>query len=365
MRVRRQAMRLKHAAALGLAGICLLAGCGTAPRPETTEPVYFPAPPAAPRVQYLTQFSAAGDVLDRPGLLSRLLLGANLPDDALAKPYGLALDRGRLYVCDTKLNLVVVFDLAGKRFGYCGASGPEKLQKPVNICADPDGRKFIADAGRGEVVILDAQDAWAGAFGGEHLQRPVDVVWRQGRIYVCDAEACRVVVFDGATLTPLAFLGGPGETAGRFARPTNLAVDAAGNIYVSDTLNGRVQKISPQGEFLAAFGSPGDRPGEFARPKGIALDPEGHLLVVDAAFENVQLFDEAGQVLMFFGGPGQQPGRFTLPAQVIVDTQHLDLFAHLVAPDFAAECLVLVSSQYGPRKISVFALGQARPEPGP
>lgn len=345
--------------------LAALGGCGGARLPETEAPVFFPAAPAAPRVQYLTQFSTAADVMGRPGALSRLLLGANPPDDVLAKPYGLALDRGRLYVCDTKLDAVVVFDLAARRFGYCGTTGPQTLKKPVNICADPDGRKFIADAGRGEVVILDAQDTWAGAFGGRDLQRPVDVAWRQGRIYVCDAEACRVVVFDGATLAPVAFLGGPGEAAGQFARPTNLAVDPEGNIYVSDTLNGRIQKISPTGEFLAVFGSRGDRPGEFARPKGIALDPAGRLLAVDAAFENVQLFDASGRLLLFFGGPGTGPGQFTLPAQVVVDTAHLELFAPLVDPGFTAECLVLVSSQYGPRKISVFALGQARQDAAP
>ena len=342
-------------AALALLLSCL---CGCASAPSTVgEAVFFPAPPAVPRIQYLTHFTGADQVIPERGGLEKLVFGNDVPGDALAKPYGLALYDGKLYVCDTRLGAVVIFDLERQRFGYCGIGGPERLHKPVNICVDDEGRKYVADSERGEIVVFDRTDTWAGAFGAEDLERPVDAAVRDGRLYVCDAAACRIVVFDTETRRRVDAFGGKGDAPGRFARPTNLALDPDGNIYVADTLNGRVQKLAPDGSPLASIGHLGDRPGDFARPKGLAVDDQGRLFVVDAAFENVQLFDESGHVLMFFGGPGNDPGHLNLPAQVIIDSDHVDLFRDFIDPGFEARYLILVTSQYGPRKVGVYAIG--------
>lgn len=342
----------------------LLGGCATAPVPPPAAPVYYPEAPAEPRIQFLAHYTDAAQVAQESGKLSRFLFGQQEAPEALAKPYGLVLHDGKLYVCDTKLNALVIFDLQNERFGYTGIQGSERLRKPLNVCIDAQGRKLVADALRGEIVIFDRDDAWAGTFGAADLQRPVDVAATGDRIYVCDAASCSIVVFDARTLESVAVLGGKGDGPGRFARPTNLALDTGGNLYVSDTINGRVQKLAPDGTWLAEFGRRGDRPGTFARPKGVAVDPSGRLYVVDAAFENVQLFAPDGQVLMDLGGPGTGPGDLSLPAQVVVDTANIDLFADRAAPGFEIEYLVLVSSQYGPRKINVYAFGQAGGQAG-
>ncbi|MBU8870907.1 MAG: hypothetical protein KOO60_08625 [Gemmatimonadales bacterium] len=337
----------------------LLSGCTTAPGPSLKEAVFYPSPPTSPRLQYLTHYSGAEQVTIQPGTASRFLFGDSAPTEALSKPYGMALHGGKLYVCDTKLNSLVIFDIAQHRFGYTGLQGSERLRKPLNLCVDNQGNKFVADALRGEIVVFDENDAWTTVFGGNLLQRPVDVAWLDGKLYVCDADACTIVVFDATTHERVTVFGGKGDDPGQFARPTNLALDPEGNIYVSDTINGRIQKLGPDGNHVATFGSRGDRPGTFARPKGVAVDPEGQLYVVDAAFENVQIFAPAGRMLMDFGGPGADPGNLVLPAQVIIDTDHLSLFRELIEPGFKAEHLVLVSSQYGPRKISVYAYGRS------
>ncbi len=357
VRARDTSNRNSTLAALALLLACLC-GCASTPRSER-DAVFFPEPPAAPRVQYLTHFSSADQVIPDRGGLSKLVFGDETPGDAVAKPYGLALHDGKLYVCDTKLNAVVIFDLAQDRFGYCGVTGPERLHKPVNICVDDEGLKYVADAERGEIVVIDRTDTWAGTFGGADLERPVDVALHDGLLYVCDAAACRIVVFDTETRQRVNAFGGKGTAPGQFARPTNLAVDSDGSIYVSDTLNGRIQKLTPDGSPLSTIGRLGDRPGDFARPKGLAVDDQGRVFVVDAAFENVQAFDESGRVLMFFGGPGDGPGHLVLPAQVIVDHDHVDLFRDFIDPGFDARYLVLVTSQYGPRKVSVYAVGRA------
>lgn len=263
----RRWLLMMAAGSVGLAGLAGLAGCAGTPPAGRQEAVFFPPAPARPRLQYLTHFTRADQVVAHRGTLERFVLGDDVPADEIAKPYGLALHGGKLYVCDTKVGAVVVFDLVGRRFGYLGTEGPQRLRKPMNLCVGPDGRKYVADVDRGEIVVLGPQDEWVGTLGKQELTAPVDVAVGDGRLYVCDAQECRIVVLDPVTGRALASFGGKGQAPGQFARPTNLALDAQGNIYVSDTLNGRVQVLSPAGEFVREFGSPGTGRGISRGPR--------------------------------------------------------------------------------------------------
>jgi DNA-binding beta-propeller fold protein YncE len=106
-----------------------------------------------------------------------------------------------------------------------------------------------------------------------------------------------------------------------FNFPTHLWADAKGKLYVSDTLNYRVQ-VFANGEFLGAFGQQGDRPGYFAHSCGIATDSFGNIYVTDRQFENVQIFNPQGEILMAFGQEGTAPGQFWLPAGIFIDSRN-------------------------------------------
>jgi hypothetical protein len=106
-------------------------------------------------------------------------------------------------------------------------------------------------------------------------------------------------VFDADTLKFLRAVGGPAkeeadDSPATFAKPTNVAVDGDGNLYVADTLNSRIQMFDADGNFISMFGKAGDGPGFFARPKGIAVDADGHIWVADALQNRVQIFDREG-----------------------------------------------------------------------
>jgi sugar lactone lactonase YvrE len=350
-------MRRALSLATLIAGGLQLASCATAPGPEIGDRPFFPPPPEAPRLQYLTHFTSSREIAPERGRFASLVLGEAEAEDAVVKPYGLALHDGVLYVCDTQRNLVNLFDLRERRFGYLGFEGPGRLRKPINVRVDDAGTKYVADADRREIVVFGPDDAYRGAFGGEDLERPVDLAISADEIYVCDAGTAEIVVFERETHGLRRRFGGAGTEPGRFARPTNVTVDAAGDLYVSDTLNGRVQKLDPEGNPLRSYGELGTGFGQFARPKGVAVDPAGRLYVADAAFENVQIFDPEGRLLLFFGGAGTDAGRLNLPAQVVVDTEHVPLFTRYANPGFHLEYLVLVTSQYGPRKVNVFGFG--------
>ena len=76
--------------------------------------------------------------------------------------------------------------------------------------------------------------------------------------------------------------------------------------------------------------------------------------------DNSHLFkslDEEGRLLMFFGEPGGADNALELPADVALDYDHVDAFRAAVDPGFVVEYLVLVSNQYGDRKINVYGFG--------
>jgi sugar lactone lactonase YvrE len=134
-------------------------------------------------------------------------------------------------------------------------------------------------------------------------------------LYVSDIELDQVLVYDSDSFKLLRKIGTTGHnheltTPGDFAKPTGLAVDQDGNLYVADTLNNRIEVFDADGKFINTFGKAGDGPGYFARPKGVAVDSDDHIWVADGMQDRVQVFNKEAQLLIAFGGHGLLPGQF-------------------------------------------------------
>jgi hypothetical protein len=90
-------------------------------------------------------------------------------------------------------------------------------------------------------------------------------------------------------------LPGAGAQSDVFQRPTDVAWDSAGNIYVADGYgNARVAKFDKNGKFVKSWGSRGTEPGQFNTVRGIAVDAQGNVYVADAGNKRVQVFDGNG-----------------------------------------------------------------------
>src|SRR3989304_3327420 len=89
-----------------------------------------------------------------------------------------------------------------------------------------------------------------------------------------------------------------------FNVPGGLTADDAGNVYVVDTLNGRVVELSPDGAFVRQFGELGSTAGTLSRPKGVAVDGAGRVFVSDGLLSAVQVFGPNGAFLGGIGGGG-------------------------------------------------------------
>lgn len=91
-----------------------------------------------------------------------------------------------------------------------------------------------------------------------------------------------------------------GNNKGRFDFMGDVSFDSAGNIYILDTGNNRVQKFDPQGQFLSFLGGYGSDLGQLNSPQGIKVDIQGFVYVSDYNNKRIQKFDSSGNVVMTF-----------------------------------------------------------------
>ena len=97
------------------------------------------------------------------------------------------------------------------------------------------------------------------------------------------------------------FGGGSGTGDGQFANPDDLAVDRAGNIYIPDGSNHRVQVFNAEGLFLRKFGTHGVDAGELTNPNAVAVDADGNAYVADRSNARVMMFNSAGSFVKGWG----------------------------------------------------------------
>ncbi|HYX53292.1 MAG TPA: SMP-30/gluconolactonase/LRE family protein [Candidatus Limnocylindrales bacterium] len=292
----------------------------------------WPNPPAIARIKWLDQFT--GEPFDasiltpskkkKQGWMDRLA-GAQ-PDGAvdvkipyqLIRPYGITVDsKGKIYTADEGVDAIFIFDPQTKAVELI-RNGHEAHFGLINgLAIDDNDRLFVTDGRLRQVLVFNAKHQQDGAFGADVLARPGGIALdRENRfLYVVDTENDQVVVFDADSFKVLRRIGVSGKkhtltAPGTFSLPTNVALDREGNVYVTDTLNNRVQIFDPEGNFISMFGKHGDGPGYFARPKGIAVDSDGHIWVVDTYQDRVQVFNREGRLLIYVGGHGGYPGQF-------------------------------------------------------
>ena len=123
---------------------------------------------------------------------------------------------------------------------------------------------------------------------------------RLGNLFTTEASLGRVQKFtsDGSpllawgdnTVAPGKFGGDSTPFGPKMQGPTGICFDAQGRLW-TNSIGGRIQQFSDQGDYLSGFGEAGKKPGQFYAPHGLAIDGRGHLFVVDAYNHRIQKFD--------------------------------------------------------------------------
>jgi uncharacterized protein YjiK len=261
-------------------------------------------------------------------------------------PAGLALDSsGNIYVADTGNNTIrkvtpagVVSTLAGSpdASGYTDGTGTAaRFDIPVGITVDSSGNVYVADtfnntirkitpagvvttlAGLGMAPSKGSTDGTGTAARFYALHSTA--IDSSGNLYVADTDNCAIrKITPAGVVTTLA--GSPGYagsadgtgSAGRFDLPSGIAADTAGNLYVADTDNCAIRKITPAGVVTTLAGSPGyagsaDGTGTVARfysPGGVAVDSSSNVYVSDTNNQTIRKVTSAGAVTTLAGVVG-------------------------------------------------------------
>lgn len=226
----------------------------------------------------------------RPDGSVAAMFGAPAPGPTLLPdPVGVAFDdRGILYVVDQRRSRVLVFNRSGKIIRTIGSRGrgAGELLSPSAI-AVARNVVYVADTGNGRIVRYSRSGTHLGSIGRFNQIRGIAVTPDGSRVFGADAATDRITVMTGS--------GGDIAEIGRreLDSPAQIALDAAGNVWVADRGNDRVRAFAPDGTLLVSFGTRGVGPGQFVEPIGIAVDCNGLVTVSDADNNRVQQFQFA------------------------------------------------------------------------
>lgn len=216
----------------------------------------------------------------------------------LQAPSGVALDAyDNLYVTDSKSNKLVIYNSDGTYIDTIHG-----FDEPISVAVGND-RIYVGNGGNGEVKIYDNKHNYISSISG--FSKPASIeVDSAGKVYVVDADKDIVKVYGSDGVFGFSF-GGSGNTNGKFHFPTSIAINnAAGEIIVTDlqvttsymgTYEGaRVQVFDMNGSYKRSFGSYGIGPNKLFRPSGVAVDEEGTVYVTDVFQNVVQVYDNNG-----------------------------------------------------------------------
>jgi len=340
-------------------GLCLLlSACAQGPTRKGA-PIFFPPLPQTPRVQFLTSISSEDDVGSKKQNRFRdFVVGQSQGYKVLGRLQAVGHEPGKIYLVDKTIENVVSIDLESGEFDQFRDLTGGRLQNPVSVFVAQDGYKYVADVGRNQVVVYNERNEFSTTYAVAAPFRPTDIVVYKDRLYVSDFESNEVIVMDKATGETIRTIGGIGIDEGFFRRPTHLTVDDAGNLFVVDSMNFRIQMFDVDGEFVKTFGYYEAGPGGLARPKGIGVDRSGHLYSVDAAFEVIQIYDVGStDPLLVWGKRGTGPGSTYLPSDIAIDHDNVAYFSRYADPKFKLKYLIYQSNQLGDNKLNVYGFG--------
>ena len=321
-------------AGAGIAVAVFATGCAQVSENQNAKPMeipVFPPPPETPRLIWERTLHSSADVTpdEKDGSFRRMVTGEVRTGEGMAKPYGVAVRNGRVYVGDTVGRSVVLFDLNGKRHSRIGIEDPGALRMPFGIDIDAQDNVYVLDGTLKRVHVYDASGKFVRMIGQDmKWSRPAGLALDEARsrIYIVDAGGVdspdhRVRALDLKTGKLLFEIGKRGDGPGEFNLPRDAVVGADGLLYVVDGGNFRIQVFDAEGKFVKTFGAIGRQSGQFSRPKEIAADKQGNIYVADSAFGNFQIFDRNGVLLLDVGSRGNSdaPARFMLPSGIAVD----------------------------------------------
>ncbi|MEM9649940.1 MAG: IPT/TIG domain-containing protein [Bacteroidota bacterium] len=242
-------------------------------------------------------------------------INGTLETAKFCQPYGVFMDsEGALFVADSSNDAIRKIDINGNVFiamhKFQDEKGePDEMKAPLDYVKDSKGNSYVVDHNNHRILKRHV-DGYVQAFGsidhgdedgtGEavkfNLPRGL-AIDHQDNVYVADAgnDKIRKITPDGIVSTYAGDvegdMEGPKEVA-EFSSPRSIAIDAQGSLYITDTSNNKIKKITPKGKVITLAGSDeGNNDGigtdsQFNSPQGIVVNPEGTLLYLADSYNH-------------------------------------------------------------------------------
>lgn len=191
--------------------------------------------------------------------------------------------------------------------GPCYSS---KFRYPSAMCKDASGNIYVKDSNnRIRKINIDIQNVTTTATDGVSIMNIYGIFFKSGNFYIANSNHSVNVLSNGGNFSYLlaGSYGAPGNidgtgTSARFNTPFGICQDISGNNYVTDTNNHRIRKVTPEGivttfagstqGYLDAIGTS----AKFSYPKGICIDPSGNLYVADSDNNKIRKITPNGVV---------------------------------------------------------------------
>jgi DNA-binding beta-propeller fold protein YncE len=285
----------------------------------------WPKPPAQARIEFVQDITKPEDIGIMPGLWSRLAsIFVGKQETRLIRPTATVVTSDEvLYVADPGQKVIHRFDTRQKQHDMLSPEGDLAFRSPVGLSFDPTGdRVYVSDSALNQIFVIDRGAEYPIPFKTSiGLAQPTGLSFDavRGRLYVVNTRQHEVLAFNPEGDLLFRF-GTRGAGVAQFNYPTQIWSDpTSGELWVTDSLNFRVQRFTKDGQFLSTFSGVGDATGNLARPKGVATDRYGHIYIVDALLNNLQIFNKQGELLLYLGEQGRGIGQFWLPVGIFID----------------------------------------------
>jgi len=281
--------------------------CATGPRREALDLSELGWPAGEPRVRMERVIATRRDAGVGAPRSFRWVTGAK-EQGLFVRPFAVAWSGNDLAVADPGAPAVLLLTVGGKIL----RSKDGLFASPIGVAACGD-QLMVTDSIRGRVAVLDRRLGFV-RWLAEGLERPTGIACNKDVVLVVETAAHRVLEFDHGGVRRE--LGGRGVGPGEFNFPAAITVDGD-DLLIGDTLNFLIQRIEV-GTLrpLESFGALGDAPGETPRIKGLAVDAADDLWVSDSHIDAVSLYAHDGTYLMTIGRRGAAPGDFNFPAGI-------------------------------------------------
>ena len=214
-------------------------------------------------------------------------------------------------------------------------SGNGQFSKAQGIAIDSSGNVWVVDESNLRVEEFNSEGKYLSQFGvrayeqgeegsenGPSFYEPAGIAISDGDLYVAEHASDYVQEFSPSGVHLNQF-GGKGTGSGQFEGAEGIAVDPlSGDLYVTDTGNGQVEEFSAAGVVMSAFGSKGTGSEQFKGPEGVAVNQAGEIYVADTENDRVQMWEPVPQAPVYtsqFGSKGSGADQFSSPEGAAID----------------------------------------------